>query len=86
MMKHIVTEEEAGLRLDACIGAFSEELSRTRAAKLIESGSVLVGGKAEKKRYHDGQSATAKHVRAEKSIFRAKDNKRDKNPKGSVTR
>jgi 23S rRNA pseudouridine1911/1915/1917 synthase len=51
MMKHIVTEEEAGLRLDACIGAFSEELSRTRAAKLIESGSVLVGGKAEKKRY-----------------------------------
>ncbi len=50
MIKHIVTEEEAGLRLDACIGIFSDELSRSAAAKLIESGAVLVCGRAAKKK------------------------------------
>ena len=32
----------------------------------------------------DGKSATAKHVRAEKSVFRAKHKQSDKDPKGSV--
>lgn len=50
MIKHIVTEEEAGLRLDSCIGAFSEELSRSAAAKLIEKGAVLIDGRAAKKK------------------------------------
>jgi 23S rRNA pseudouridine1911/1915/1917 synthase len=50
MIEHIVTEEEAGLRLDSCIGIFSDELSRSAAARLIDSGAVLVGGKAAKKK------------------------------------
>ncbi len=50
MIKHIVTEEEAGIRLDACIGIFSEELSRSAAAKLIEDGRVSVCGRPAKKR------------------------------------
>ena len=50
MTSHVVTEEESGLRLDACIGVFSEELSRSAAAKLIDGGSVLVNGQAAKKK------------------------------------
>lgn len=50
MIKHFVTEEEAGLRLDACIGIFSEELSRSAAARLIEAGAVSVNGERAKKR------------------------------------
>ena len=45
-----VSEKEAGMRLDAFIASVSE-LSRSAAARLIESGEVTVGGKtAEKKR------------------------------------
>ena len=49
-MTHRVSKDEAGMRLDAYIAAVSD-LSRSAAARLIESGSVTVGGKpAEKKR------------------------------------
>ena len=45
-----VSEKEAGMRLDAFIASVSE-LSRSAAARLIESGEVTVNGKAaEKKR------------------------------------
>ena len=49
-MTHRVSKDEVGMRLDAYIAAVSD-LSRSAAARLIESGSVTVGGKpAEKKR------------------------------------
>ena len=49
-MTHRVSKDEVGMRLDAYIAAVSD-LSRNAAARLIESGSVTVGGKpAEKKR------------------------------------
>ena len=49
-MTRTVSNAEAGMRLDAYIAAVSE-LSRNAAARLIESGSVTVGGKTvEKKR------------------------------------
>lgn len=49
-MTHRVSKDEAGMRLDAYIAAVSD-LSRSAAARLIESGSVTVNGKlAEKKR------------------------------------
>jgi len=49
-MKYTVTEAEAGMRLDAFIAAVSD-LSRSAAARLIESGGATIGGKAaEKKR------------------------------------
>ncbi len=50
MIKHTVTEEEDGLRLDLCIGLFSDELSRSAAAKLIEDGHVLLNGRPAKKK------------------------------------
>ena len=53
-----VSEKEAGMRLDAFIASVSE-LSRSAAARLIESGEVTVDGKiAEKKR----QLATGERV------------------------
>ena len=49
-MTHRVSKDEVGMRLDAYIAAVSD-LSRSAAARLIESGSVTFGGKpAEKKR------------------------------------
>ena len=49
-MIYEVSEKEAGMRLDAYVSAVSE-LSRSAAAKLIESGSLkLNGAAAEKKR------------------------------------
>ena len=49
-MTHRVSKDEAGMRLDAYIAAVSD-LSRSAAARLIESGSVTVNGRlAEKKR------------------------------------
>ena len=50
MLKHFVTEEESGLRLDTCVGVFSEELSRSGAARLIDRGLVLVNGAGAKKK------------------------------------
>ena len=50
MIKHFVTEDESGQRLDACIGAFCEELSRSQAAKLIDDGAVKVNGAPAKKK------------------------------------
>ncbi len=50
MIKHTVTEEDAGLRLDSAIAAFCDGLSRSAAAKLIEDGSVLVNGLPSKKK------------------------------------
>lgn len=48
------------------------------------AGKRTVFIKAEKKGDNDGKTATAKHVRAEETVLRAKDKKRDKNPKGYV--
>ena len=50
MIKHFVTEDEAGERLDFCIGVFCGELSRSRAAKLIEDGAVKVNSLTAKKK------------------------------------
>ena len=50
MIKHVVTEDCEGLRLDLAIGIFSEELSRSAAARLIEDGAVTVNGKRAKKK------------------------------------
>ena len=49
-MTHRANKDDVGMRLDAYIAAISD-LSRSAAARLIESGSVTVNGKpAEKKR------------------------------------
>ena len=49
-MTHRVSKDEVGMRLDSYIAAVSD-LSRSAAARLIESGSVTVNGRlAEKKR------------------------------------
>ena len=49
-MKYVVTENEAGMRLDAYASQVSE-LSRSAAARLIESGDLTVNGaRSEKKR------------------------------------
>ena len=48
-MKHIVSAEEGGERIDALLSRFS--LSRSAAQRLLEQGSVLCGGKSVKKNY-----------------------------------
>jgi 23S rRNA pseudouridine1911/1915/1917 synthase len=50
-MKHAfeIEPEEAGARLDRLIATHCQDLSRTRVQELIESGLVLVDGKAAKK-------------------------------------
>ena len=48
-MKHIVSAEEDGERIDALLSRFS--LSRSAAQRLLEQGSVLCGGKSVKKNY-----------------------------------
>jgi 23S rRNA pseudouridine1911/1915/1917 synthase len=50
-MKHefVVEPEEAGARLDRIVAAHGPELSRTRVQELIESGLVVIDGKAAKK-------------------------------------
>ena len=48
-MKHIVSAEESGERIDALLSRFS--LSRSAAQRLLEQGSVLCGGKSVKKNY-----------------------------------
>ncbi len=49
-MIHTVTESEAEMRLDALVAAVTE-LSRSAAAKLIESGDITVEGKRSDKKY-----------------------------------
>lgn len=48
--EHLVTAEEAGSRLDALIAGFDLLPSRSAAARLIDSGLVLVDGEAAAKR------------------------------------
>jgi 23S rRNA pseudouridine1911/1915/1917 synthase len=50
-MKHefLVEAEEAGARLDRVVAAHCPDLSRTRVQELIESGLVLIDGRAAKK-------------------------------------
>ena len=49
-MKYTVKPEDAGKRLDAYLAEITD-LSRSAAAKLIESGAVTVGGKSAGKKY-----------------------------------
>lgn len=49
-MTYVVTSGDVGKRLDAYV-AESTELSRSAAAKLIESGDVTVCGRCEQKKY-----------------------------------
>ncbi|MBX7245800.1 MAG: RluA family pseudouridine synthase [Candidatus Sumerlaeaceae bacterium] len=46
-----VTEEDAGQRLDVFVAAQFEELSRTQAQRLIDSGNVTVASAVEKASY-----------------------------------
>ncbi len=48
-MKHTVTSEESGERIDALLSRYS--LSRSAAQRLLEQGAVLCGGKSVKKNY-----------------------------------
>ncbi len=48
-MKHLVTPEEGGERIDALLSRFS--LSRNAAQRLLEQGAVRCGGKSVKKNY-----------------------------------
>ena len=47
----IVTAEESGERVDALLARHLDGFSRSAAQRLIESGAVLLGGKAVKKNY-----------------------------------
>jgi 23S rRNA pseudouridine1911/1915/1917 synthase len=47
-LKFVVSQEEAGLRLDRFVAAHNPEMSRTRAQELIEAGLVLLNGKRAK--------------------------------------
>lgn len=49
-MKYTVKAEDAGKRLDAYLAEFAD-MSRSAAAKLIESGAVTVCGKVSEKKY-----------------------------------
>ena len=49
-MRYTVDTGSAGKRLDAYLGEITD-LSRSAAAKLIESGAVTVGGKKVEKKY-----------------------------------
>ena len=49
-MKYTVKAEDSGKRLDAYLAEFAD-MSRSAAAKLIESGSVTVCGKPSEKKY-----------------------------------
>ena len=49
-MKYTVKTEDSGKRLDAYLAEFAD-MSRSAAAKLIESGSVTVCGKSSEKKY-----------------------------------
>lgn len=49
-MRYVAGAEDSGIRLDAYL-AKSTELSRSAAAKLIESGAVTVNGKTVEKKY-----------------------------------
>lgn len=49
-MKYTVKAEDAGKRLDAYLAEFAD-MSRSAAAKLIESGAVTVAGKPSEKKY-----------------------------------
>ncbi len=49
--EHIVSEAEAGMRLDALLGSLGFLPSRSAAARLIEEGYVLVDGSDAPKRY-----------------------------------
>jgi len=48
-VKHTVTSEESGERIDALLSRYS--LSRSAAQRLLEQGAVLCGGKSVKKNY-----------------------------------
>ena len=47
-LKFTVLPEDAGVRLDRFVAAYSPELSRTRIQELIEAGLVLLNGKSAK--------------------------------------
>lgn len=49
-MKYTVKAEDSGKRLDAYLAEFAD-MSRSAAAKLIESGAVTVSGKTSEKKY-----------------------------------
>ena len=49
--EHVVTAEEAGLRLDVVLGSMEFLASRSAAARLIEDGLVLVDGETAPKRH-----------------------------------
>ena len=48
---HIVSSDEAGLRLDQLLADCEGFSSRSAAVKSIEAGSVLVNGKSSSKKY-----------------------------------
>ena len=60
-----VTTESRGQRLDAWLAANVEGLTRSAAAKLLESGGVAVNGAAAAKNYRLGGDETVTLVRAE---------------------
>ncbi len=56
------------------------------AGRRKDSGERSVFIQTEKQRDNDGQTAAAKNVRAEKAVFRAEHEQRNKNPKGAIPR
>ena len=73
------TTESRGQRLDAWLAANVEGLTRSAAAKLLESGGVAVNGAAAAKNYRLGGDETVTLVRAEpeETAVQAQDLPRD---------
>lgn len=69
------TTESRGQRLDAWLAANVEGLTRSAAAKLLESGGVAVNGAAAAKNYRLGGDETVTLVRAEpeETVVQAQD-------------
>ena len=49
--KYIIDESLKGTRLDKCIVALDEEISRATVQRLIDEENILVNGKKEKASY-----------------------------------
>lgn len=74
-MKFVITEEQAGARLDALLPRLTPGLTRSAAQRLIEDGAILVNGKAVKKNYAaaGGDTVTVELPEPEAAVPTAQD-------------
>ncbi len=70
MNKSFIAEDSlVGLRLDAAISAFDENLSRSAVQKLIEAGNVTVNGVVQNKKYKLAAGDSVQYTAADQQEF-----------------